>query len=118
MTHTVVVTCGGGAMVHAGGVHGGGVHGGGVMLTLATPHSQVLAALPQTLTLLSFQPFLRHSPLSGTLHSSRPGVPVPPKTNRNASKGPAVFRANYLAPPGRKGRIGVIRLLIFIRLLI
>ena len=39
--------------------------------------TKVLAALPQTLTLLSFQPFLRHSPLSGTLHSSRPGVPVP-----------------------------------------
>ena len=103
-------------MVHAGGVHGGGVHGGGVMLTLATPHSQVLAALPQTLTLLSYQPFLRHSPLSGTLHSSRPGVPVPrspadlgvpvpPKTNRNASKGPAVFRAKNLAPGARDGGV-------------
>ena len=67
--------------------------------------TKVLAALPQTLTLLSFQPFLRHSPLSGTLHSSRPGVPVPLKTNRNASKGPAVFRANKLAP-GRPRRGG------------
>ena len=107
-------------MVHAGGVHGGGVHGGGVMLTLATPHSrrcwQLFLRLspysrssPFSGTALSqAQPSLRHSPLqpagrSRSALSAGLGVPVPPKTNRNASS-PAVFRAKNLAPaPRREG---------------
>ena len=38
--------------------------------------TKVLAALPQTLTLLSFQPFLRHSPLSGTALSQALSTPA------------------------------------------